>query len=77
MAMFVRSLVEAEAPGATTAARTLVRQQMEALGLTVPGLRANRWIIGETTAPARALKATGTDGPSAKDRLKVLDGGGA
>lgn len=76
VALFVRSLVDAESANATAATRTLVRQQMEALGLTIPGLRANRWIIGEA-ATTRTLKATGTDGPSAKDRLKVLDGGEA
>lgn len=77
VAMFIRSLVDAESPTATTASRTLVRQQMEALGLTVPGLRANRWIIGDAPASGRTFKATGTNGPSAKDRLKVLDGGGS
>lgn len=77
VAIYVRSLVDAESPTATTAARTLVKQQMEALGLSIPGLRANRWIIGDAPAAKQALKATGTEGPSAKDRLKVLDGGGA
>lgn len=45
VALFVRSLVEAELPSATTSLRTLVRQQMEALGISIPGLLRNRWRI--------------------------------
>lgn len=76
VAVFVRSLADAEMPDATVPARTLVRQQMDALGLTIPGLRANRWRIGE---PASDRKATGTAGrtrPRASGRLKVVEDGG-
>jgi hypothetical protein len=74
VALFVRSVVDAEAPRAPSAARTLVRQQMEALGLTVPGLARNRWRIvddGVSEKPDRPARK------SARDRLKVVPGEGA
>jgi hypothetical protein len=74
VALFVRSLVDAELPRATAATRTLVRQQMEALGLTVPGMARNRWMIVEDEAPARR-KPKGRG--SARDRLKVVESGEA
>jgi len=73
VALFVRALVDAERPGATTASRTLVRQLLEALGLSVPGLRQARWKIVDTASvehdssrPGRRAKG------SARDRLKVV-----
>lgn len=72
VAMFVRSLKDAERAKAAVAMRTLVRQQMDALGLTVPGLRANRWTIdgeeGEQRATARPAAPQG----SARERLKLM-----
>jgi hypothetical protein len=73
VAVYVRSLVDAEQRGAPVAARTLVRQQQEALGLSIPGLMRNRWRIegAEVEAPkAKRTRAT------ARDRFKVVDGGG-
>jgi hypothetical protein len=75
VALYVRSLKDAEKPRASTASRTLVRQQMDALGITVPGLRANRWVIVDDIVAPAELAQTGTDGPSAKARLKLLEGG--
>jgi len=75
VALYVRSLVAAEKPRATVASRTLVRQQQEALGLSLPGLARLRWKIGQVREPV-THRATGTEGPSAKDRWKVIDGGG-
>jgi hypothetical protein len=49
------------------ATRTFVRQQMDALGLTAPGLRSNRWLIEAPDEPP----VTPTDA-SAKARLSVL-----
>lgn len=74
VAMYVRSVVEAERPGAVVAARTLVRQQQEALGLSQPGLARNRWRIGD--AAPEAQEGAGS-GPSARDRFKVVSGGRA
>lgn len=70
VALFVRSVVDAEMPRAPATARTLVRQQMDALGLTVPGLRSNRWVIeGELDAGAVERPRR----KSSKSRLKVVE----
>lgn len=50
VALYVRSLVTAEAHNAPTNTRTLVRQQMEALGISVPGMLRNRWRIEDVSA---------------------------
>lgn len=73
VALYVRSFRDAEQADAGTALRTLVRQQMDSLGISLPGLRGCHWIIDPPDAqPSR--KAPGTDG-TAKSRWKVLDGG--
>ena len=72
VAMFVRSLVTAEKSGATVAARTLVRQQMDSLGLTIPGLRSNRFIIDGPDGEERSTNALPAP---MRDRLEVLRGG--
>lgn len=76
VAMYVRRLVQAEAPMAMPALGTLVRQLGEALGLTIPGMARNRWKIGPAAAPAIAAPVAPTR-RSARDRMQVLDGGGA
>lgn len=68
VALYVRSLVAAERPDARITMRTLVRQQQDALGLTAPGLRSNRWAIIDDI-PTPAPKAAST---SAKDRFRVI-----
>lgn len=70
VAMFVRSLTDAESPRSAVSARTLVRQQMDSLGLSAPGMRSLRWRIVEEAAPV----ASRTRGPSARDRLKLVEG---
>jgi hypothetical protein len=74
VAMYVRAVVDAESPRASVASRTLVRQQMDSLGLTVPGLLRNRWrIVDQVQAPA-GQQRTSRRG-SARERLKVVKGG--
>lgn len=73
VAMYVRSFALAEQLNATVASRTLVRQQQEALGLSVPGLNRNRWRI-EDTAVAPARRKSAVRG-SARSRFKVVPGG--
>lgn len=59
VAMHVRTLAEAEQPGSIAALRTLVRQQSEALGLSIPGMLRNRWRIerAEQSGSDRRLAA--------------------
>lgn len=73
VALFVRAVVVSEGPKATAADRNVVQRKMTDLGLTVPGLRANRWRIvdevGAKKAPKRKTRR------SARDRLKVVPDG--
>lgn len=77
VALFVRAVVDAENPRATVAARTLVRQQMEALGISVPGLLRNRWRIVDETETAQPEQKPRRVQRATKDRLKVVQGGQA
>jgi hypothetical protein len=72
VAMFVRAVRVAEAASAPTNARTLVRQLMDSLGITVPGMNSLKWRIG--SAP-QVVRDRPESGPSVKDRLKVVQGG--
>lgn len=78
VALYVRRLAEAEEPGSAVALSTLVRQMADGLGLTTPGLRANRWRIER---PEAAVAPTSGSAPvsiapnSARARLKALSGG--
>lgn len=80
VALHVRNVALVEMPGSPVNLGTLVRQQSDSLGLTTPGLRANRWKV----TPAGAQPQTGRPRPtgrsgqarqSARDRLKVINGG--
>lgn len=87
VALYVRCLIEASAPNASTAVRTLVRQQQDALLLSIPALHSAKYVIDgkiEGTQafppPERFDDATGTDGErvggagsrSARDRFTVV-----
>lgn len=75
VALYVRALAAAEAPDAKVTLRTLVKQQQEALGISLPGLARNRWRIGTVSAakPRRAPPRR----KSARDRFRVVPGGAA
>jgi hypothetical protein len=73
VALYVRCLADAESPRASVAARTLVRQQQEALGLSLPGLARNRWRIADVEPEPVVQLASG----SSRDRFRVVDGGAA
>lgn len=80
VALLVRAVVVAEDPRATAADRNAVQRKLSDLGLTVPGLRANRWRIvsDEVASKAHQRRAEPTaKAPSAKERLSVIQGGGA
>ena len=57
VAMYVRTVALAERRDAPVNARTLVRQQQEALGLSMPGLLRNRWRIGTVDAPRGLIES--------------------
>jgi len=71
VALYVRRFSEAELPGAITNLSTLVRQMGDSLGLTTPGMRANRWKISpsETAKPVTPARRASQ---SARDRLRVI-----
>lgn len=81
VALYVRRFAEAEVPDSPVALSTLVRQMQDALGLSVPGLRANRWRIAADEVASRRAERTreveADQRPSARDRLKAISGGGA
>lgn len=77
VALYVRRLSEAELMDSRVNLSTLVRQMADSLGLTTPGMRANRWRITAEEAPARPV--AGRSAPvrsSARSRLKVVPGDG-
>jgi hypothetical protein len=79
VALHCRSFVVAEALNAPVAARTLVRQQMEQLGLTLPGMRMLRWKLAEVAKDKQADGPVATVTPigrSPRDRLTVVSGDG-
>lgn len=76
VAMYVRSLVAAEKREAPTNARTLVRQQQEALGLSIPGLLRNRWKIADSEPQHRGARQH-VAAPASRERFKVASGTGA
>jgi hypothetical protein len=74
VALYVRNLAIVELPGSPVNLGTLVRQQSDSLGLTTPGLRANRWKIVDSV-PAEAVPAPGKEPAkrtSSRGRLKVV-----
>jgi hypothetical protein len=68
VALYCRRFIEAEEPGSAVNLSTLVRQMRDSLGLTTPGLRANRWLIGAPESTTRRPAATS----SSRNRLRVV-----
>jgi hypothetical protein len=78
VALYVRRLVESEAPATPVALGTLVKQLQESLGLSQPGMLRLRWRIApnevgdqRSQRPARAGAAR-NGRASARDRLAAL-----
>jgi hypothetical protein len=71
VALYVRRLTEAEAPGAPTNLGTLVKQLMEGLGISQDGLARRRWKIAADQVAAQR-EASEPAGQSARDRFKVV-----
>lgn len=72
VALYVRALVAAERADASVASRTLVRQQQEALGISIPGLLRNKWQIAQVDVQEGASQAVTQ---SARSQFKVIAGG--
>lgn len=78
VAMHVRTLGEAEVAGANTNLRTLLRQQSGELLLTIPAMHAARVKIAQDeSAEKEASVAAAPVRLSARDRLKIVNGGQA
>lgn len=81
VALYVRAVVAAESLEAPVAARTLVKQLQETLGLSLDGLRKNRWRI-ESKAEQASTARTGRTRrvepvrSSSRSRLRVVRGDG-
>ncbi len=72
VALYVRNLARAEKRDSPVNQGTLVRQMADSLGLTTPGLKANKWLIVGDEAPARPVEAR----RSSRDRLTVVTDAG-
>ncbi|MER6531167.1 hypothetical protein [Streptomyces sp. NPDC001508] len=77
VALYVRRFAEAEGRQSSVALSTLVRQMGDSLGLSTPGMRANRWRIER---PGEEDKAPSGQAPtiaptSARARLRAVAGG--
>lgn len=73
--LMVRRMAEAELPASHTSTGTLVRQMMDSLGLTVPGMRSNRWKLADDEL-AEKREETAPAG-SSRDRFRVVTDGAA
>lgn len=74
VALHVRSFAEAEKANATPSIRTLVRQQMDALLLTIPAMNAARVKIASDEVAVKRVELEGPVRVSARDRLKAVNG---
>lgn len=73
VALYVRRLAEAEMPGSAVNLSTLVRQMADSLGLTTPGMRANRWRMASDELSQRsAAPRAQASAVSARDRMRVI-----
>ncbi|MFJ8110438.1 hypothetical protein [Streptomyces sp. NPDC096132] len=77
VALYIRRLAEAEMPESAVNLSTLVRQMADSLGLTSPGMRANRWRIERPSEDDETPSGpTPTIAPtSARARLRAVSGG--
>lgn len=78
VALYVRRFSEAELMDSRVNLSTLVRQMADSLGLTTPGMRANRWRIAQDEVAERreTVGAKPAAKRTARDRFKVVSGDG-
>lgn len=74
VALYVRRLAEAEQPESSVSLSTLVRQMADALGLTIPGLRVNRWKIAANQVAVKRAERDPDEvvKPGARDRFTIV-----
>jgi hypothetical protein len=72
VAIHCRTFFEAEKFGASSGLRTLVRQQMDALLLTIPSMNAARIRIGSDEVAVKRAELEAPKRVSARDRLKAI-----
>ncbi len=75
VALFVRTLAEAERADARLDVKKMVRGYLDSLGLSVAGMNRNRWKLAPATEAPEPTVATPARRPSARDRLKVVPSG--
>ena len=79
VALFVRTMAEAERPDARVDVKKMVRGYLDSLGLSVAGMLRNRWKVAPAAEQPDEAAAAGprpvTRRPSARDRLKVVPSG--
>ena len=79
VALFCRTLAEAERPDARADIKKMVRGYLDSLGLSVSGMLRNRWKIAPASdAVVLDLPSAGGEAPrrrSARDRMKVVPSG--
>ncbi|MFI1324560.1 hypothetical protein ACH4TI_15125 [Streptomyces rochei] len=78
VALFVRTLAQAEQPDAKVDLQRVVRAYLDSLGLSVQGMLRNRWKVAPATEAAE--QAPAADQPaarraSARDRLRIVPRG--
>lgn len=76
VALYCRRMIEAQERDSAVNLSTLVRQMADSLGLTTPGLRSNRWTIEADPASTSEASQPAPARSKARDRLKVVPGGG-
>jgi len=77
VAFYCRYLAEAEAPAASSAVRTLVKQHQELLGISTAGMARLKWRLAQDeVAPKREERKTAAAkrSGSSRSRLKVVNG---
>lgn len=79
VALFVRTLAEAERADGRVDVKKMVRGYLDSLGLSVAGMNRNRWkvapAIEDEAEAAPETAAPPVRRPSARDRLKVVPSG--
>lgn len=79
VALFVRTLAEAERPDARADIKKMIRGYLDSLGLSVSGMLRHRWKVAAAVEPVggEPLETGRLERrrPSARDRLKVVPSG--